>query len=54
VRGALAAGMLPIMVPDLLPPTAELLAFEIVVHASLHDVAEAFARLETQGRPSGR
>ncbi|MET0204153.1 MAG: HAD family phosphatase [Casimicrobiaceae bacterium] len=54
VRGALAAGMLPIMVPDLLAPTAELLAFDIVVHASLHDVAETFARLETQGRPPGR
>ena len=51
VRGALAAGMMPIMVPDLLPPTAELLAFGVVVHASLHDVAHAFARLEMQGQP---
>ena len=51
VRGALAAGMMPIMVPDLLPPTAELLAFDIVVHASLHEVADAFARLEVQVRP---
>jgi HAD superfamily hydrolase (TIGR01509 family) len=49
VRGALAAGMVPIMVPDLLLPTAELLAFDIVVHASLHDVAAAFARLEEFG-----
>jgi HAD superfamily hydrolase (TIGR01509 family) len=54
VRGALAAGMMPIMVPDLLPPTAELLAFGIVVHASLHEVAGAFARLEAQVRPPGR
>ena len=54
VRGALAAGMMPIMVPDLLPPTAELLAFGLVVHASLHEVAGAFARLEAQVRPPGR
>ncbi len=45
VRGALAAGMVAVMVPDLLPPTAELLARDVVVHASLHDVVRAFARL---------
>jgi len=46
VRGALAAGMVPFMVPDLLAPTVELLADGVLVHASLHDVADALARLE--------
>jgi HAD superfamily hydrolase (TIGR01509 family) len=45
VRGALAAGMTPIMVPDLLPPAADLLAQGVVVHASLSDVAAGLARL---------
>jgi HAD superfamily hydrolase (TIGR01509 family) len=45
VRGARAAGMTPIMVPDLRPPGADLLAEDIIVHASLHEVVAAFARL---------
>ena len=45
VLGALAAGMTPIMVPDLLPPSADLVARNVVVHATLHDVAAALARL---------
>ena len=45
IRGALAAGMVPVMVPDLLPATDELLAQGVVVHESLHGVAEALARL---------
>jgi HAD superfamily hydrolase (TIGR01509 family) len=45
VRGALAAGMVAIMVPDLLPPTEELLARDVIVHASLCDVMAALARL---------
>ncbi len=35
VRAALAAGMTPIMIPDIKPPTAELLALGITVCASL-------------------
>jgi HAD superfamily hydrolase (TIGR01509 family) len=38
MRGALAAGMTPIMVPDLLPPTPSLLAAAPLVVATLHDV----------------
>jgi HAD superfamily hydrolase (TIGR01509 family) len=45
VRGALAAGMIAIMVPDLLPPDADLLAREVMVHPSLHDVAAMLALL---------
>jgi HAD superfamily hydrolase (TIGR01509 family) len=45
VRGALAAGMTPIMVPDLLPPAADLIARGVIVHASLADVAAALVRL---------
>lgn len=45
VRAALAAKMTPIMVPDLAPPCAELLARDIIVHASLHDVVPVLARL---------
>jgi len=49
VRGALAAGMTPIMVPDLLPPAADLLAQGVIVHASLHDVAARLAALASPG-----
>jgi len=45
VRGALAAGMIPIMVPDLLPPSEDLLAHDIVVHATLYEVALALEQL---------
>jgi HAD superfamily hydrolase (TIGR01509 family) len=38
IRAALAAGMTPIMVPDLQPPSAELLALDLMVMPSLHDV----------------
>lgn len=38
VRAALAGGMTPIMVPDLLPPPADLLAAELLVLSSLDDV----------------
>lgn len=38
VRAALAAGMLPIMVPDLCPPPDDLLADNLLVLPSLHEV----------------
>jgi HAD superfamily hydrolase (TIGR01509 family) len=45
VRGALAAGMTPIMIPDLLRPSADLLAAAPLVEASLHDVIVRLAAL---------
>ena len=45
VRGALAAGMTPIMIPDLLPPSTELLAVSPWVEASLVDVVLRLAEL---------
>ncbi|MBK7081566.1 MAG: HAD family phosphatase [Betaproteobacteria bacterium] len=45
MRGALAAGMTPVMVPDLLPPSAALLAIEPLVVATLHDVRAHLAAL---------
>jgi HAD superfamily hydrolase (TIGR01509 family) len=45
VRAALAAGMMPIMVPDLHAPSQDLLAREPLVLASLHDVRAHLAQL---------
>ena len=45
VRGALAAGMIPIMVPDMVAPSDDLLACEPLVLASLIDVRSHFAAL---------
>ena len=45
VRGALAAGMTPIMVPDRLLPSADLLLAAPLVETSLHDVIARFAAL---------
>ena len=45
VRGALAAGMTPIMVPDQLPPSPDLLAAEPLVEVSLHHVIARLAAL---------
>jgi HAD superfamily hydrolase (TIGR01509 family) len=45
VRAALAAGMTPIMVPDLHAPPDELLVLELVVLPSLHDVIDHLAAL---------
>ena len=39
VRAALAAGMMPIMVPDLIPPSADLVALDLIVLPTLHDVS---------------
>lgn len=46
MRGALAAGMTPVMVPDLLPPSAALLAIEPLIMATLHDVRTHLASLD--------
>jgi HAD superfamily hydrolase (TIGR01509 family) len=45
VRGALAAGMIPIMVPDIHAPSIDLLAISPLVLATLHDVRAHFAAL---------
>jgi HAD superfamily hydrolase (TIGR01509 family) len=45
MRGALAAGMTPVMVPDLLPPSAALLAAAPLVVATLHEVRAHLAAL---------
>ena len=45
VRAALAAGMMPIMVPDLHRPSPDLLAREPLVLPSLHDVRAHLALL---------
>ena len=45
VRAALAAGMIPIMVPDLHPPSAELVALEPLTMASLAEVPARLASL---------
>ena len=45
IRAALAAGMTPIMVPDLHPPPPELVALGVVVLPSLHEVLRRLAAL---------
>jgi HAD superfamily hydrolase (TIGR01509 family) len=45
IRAALAAGMTPIMVPDLHAPSAELIAQDLLVLPSLHDVLSHLAEL---------
>ena len=45
IRAALAAGMIPIMVPDLTAPSAELIAQGLLVLPSLHEVLEHLADL---------
>jgi HAD superfamily hydrolase (TIGR01509 family) len=44
VRSASAAGMMTIMVPDLVPPTAEIRALCLCVAESLHDVTALIER----------
>ena len=46
VRAALAAGMAPIMVPDLHPPSPALVARNVTVMGTLHEVRAALAALE--------
>ena len=45
VRAALAAGMMPIMVPDSHPPSADLVAIELLVLPTLHEVLRHLAAL---------
>jgi len=45
VRAALAAGMTPIMVPDLHAPPADLIAMDLLVLPSLHAVLDHLAKL---------
>jgi len=45
IRAALSAGMAPIMIPDLHPPSPELVALDVAVLPSLHDVLLRFAAL---------
>jgi HAD superfamily hydrolase (TIGR01509 family) len=45
IRAALAAGMTAIMVPDLHPPSPELVALNVAVLPSLHDVLRHLAAL---------
>jgi HAD superfamily hydrolase (TIGR01509 family) len=45
IRAALAAGMTPIMVPDLHPPSPELVALDVAVVPSLHEVLRRLAAL---------
>ena len=64
VRAASAAGMMTIMVPDLLQPTADIRECCIAVARDLHDVREMLARtswpadvergLDRRARPSAR
>ena len=59
VRAALAAGMMPIMVPDLHPPSAELVALDLLVLPTLHDVLRISRRCRSDAthrvaRPSTR
>lgn len=49
VAAAWAAGMTPIMVPDLHPPSDELMARELIVMASLHDVCEHLRVADVSG-----
>jgi len=50
MRAAIAAGMIAIMVPDLAPPSPELLAHAPLVLASLHEVHAHLAALPPSGR----
>lgn len=53
VRSASSAGMMTVMVPDLLPPTEEVRAFCVGIAASLHDIGSALkaASWYARGRP---
>ena len=45
IRAALAARMIPIMVPDLRPPSLELVALDFIVLPTLHEVLQHLAEL---------
>jgi beta-phosphoglucomutase-like phosphatase (HAD superfamily) len=50
VRAAHAAGMMPVMVPDMLQPTREIAALCVRVVADLHEV-RAIIGLNAAGTP---
>jgi beta-phosphoglucomutase-like phosphatase (HAD superfamily) len=52
VRAALAAGMTVLMVPDLVPPSAALMAAGPLVMASLHEARAHLAALPAQAPSS--
>ncbi|CAG0977716.1 Phosphorylated carbohydrates phosphatase [Burkholderiales bacterium] len=59
VRGALAAGMVPIMIPDLLPPSPDIVAANLLVVDTLHHALACLAALPhpatgTPGRETAR
>ena len=45
IRAALAARMIPIMVPDLRPPSVDLVALDFIVLPTLHEVLQHLAKL---------
>jgi beta-phosphoglucomutase-like phosphatase (HAD superfamily) len=53
IRAAHAAGMMPVMVPDLLQPTEEIRAMCVRVVADLHEVRSIVARNASISRPAG-
>ena len=54
IRAALAAGVTPIMVPDLHPPSPELVALDVAVLPSLHEVLRRLAALPAEDGPVHR
>jgi beta-phosphoglucomutase-like phosphatase (HAD superfamily) len=53
LNGIRAAGMMPVMVPDLLQPTEEIRAMCVRVVADLHEVRSIVARNASISRPAG-
>ena len=54
VRAASAAGMMTVMVPDLLEPTDEIRSLCVHVAADLHDVGEVISAVLDRGGPGPR
>jgi HAD superfamily hydrolase (TIGR01509 family) len=54
VLAAFAAGMRPIMVPDIAPPSPSLAARGVTVLASLHEVRAHLERLRAERTPAAR
>ncbi|HWA62189.1 MAG TPA: HAD family phosphatase, partial [Caulobacteraceae bacterium] len=52
IRAAHAAGMMAVMVPDLLEPTEEMRALAVAIADSLHDVREWLAAARSSSSPS--
>ncbi|MBZ7921104.1 HAD family phosphatase [Ensifer adhaerens] len=54
VRSATSAGMMTVMVPDLLPPTEDVRAICVGIANSLHDVSEALKATQRQANDAPR